>query len=67
MKDVNRHFIIRTYNYTLKKSQLVGYTGLVKLLGYGRAKRAIIAAYDSGLDKYTIKTRKGLKIDFYSK
>lgn len=62
----NKHFLIRIYYYDKKKSQIVRYNGLVKTIGLARAKMAIGDAYASCVDKYTLKTRKGLKIDFYA-
>lgn len=62
----NKHFLIRVYYYGSKKSQIVRYNGLVKTIGLARAKMAIREAYDSRADKYTLKTRKGFKIDFYA-
>ena len=62
----NKHFLIRVYNYNTKKSQIVRYNGLVKTIGLARAKMAILDAFNSRADKYTLKTRKGFKIDFYA-
>jgi len=46
---------------------LAGWPLLSKVIGEEMAFRAIRGAIDSGLDKWTWKLRRGLKIDFYSK
>ena len=61
----NKHFLIRIYYYN-EKSHIVRYNGLVKTIGLGHAKRLIYEAQSSKMYKYTYRSRKGFRIDFYA-
>lgn len=47
--------------------QLVGWPMLVDLIGKELAEKYLSRALSSPMDKYSVKLRRGLKIDFYSK
>lgn len=47
--------------------QLVGWPMLVDLIGEKLAEKYLSCALNSPMDKYSVKLRRGLKIDFYSK
>lgn len=62
----NKNFLIRCYDYTEKKSTLLRWRGLVNKVGFSRANLLATAAMNSQADKYTYRSRKGFKIDFYA-
>lgn len=62
----NKNFLIRCYDYTEKKSTLLRWAGLVNKVGYSRAKLIATAAKKDKTSKYTYRSRKGFKIDFYA-
>lgn len=62
----NKNFLIRIYDYNTKRSTIIRYNGLVAKIGLARAKIAIRDAINCKTHKYTIKSRKGFRIDFYA-
>lgn len=64
-KRMNREFRVKV-NYG-SMSLLVGWEGLVNLLGRHRAYLCVCEALESKTDKWTWKSRKGLKLSFYVK
>lgn len=62
---LNREFLLKIsgngYN------TLAGWPLLVELVGEDLANKALCRAISSGVDKYTWKLRRGIKLDFYSK
>lgn len=64
-KTLNQHFLLKIHG--LGYHQLAGYPLLVDLVGLELAEKAISKAFAAGMDKYTFKLRRGLKLDFYSK
>lgn len=47
--------------------QLAGWPLLTSLIGDELAEKALSRALEAGADKYSIRLRRGLKLDFYSK
>lgn len=64
-KRMNREFRVKV-NYG-SMSVLVGWDGLVKLVGRNRAYLCVCGALESKTDKWAWKSRKGLKLSFYVK
>lgn len=62
---MNRHFRVKVYGRNI--NTLVGWSGLVNLVGYSAAKSLVWAAYNAGMDKWSFCRFKGLKIHFYAK
>lgn len=62
---LNREFLVKISG--LGYHQLAGWPLLVSLIGEHLANKTLSAALSSPLDKYTVRLRRGLKIDFYSK
>ena len=64
-KRMNREFRVKIHGCGYHT--LVGWSGLNKAIGPELAEKAVLKAYESGLDKWTWSLRRGLKLDFYSK
>lgn len=62
---LNKEFRVKVSG--LGYHQLVGWPMLVNLIGQELAEKHLSRALSSPLDKYSVKLRRGLKIDFYSK
>lgn len=64
-KRMNREFRVKANHGSM--SVLVGWDGLVGLVGRTRAFLCVCEALGSKSDKWTWKSRKGLKLSFYVK
>lgn len=64
---VNRDFLIRYTTNDVKQSKFITASQYIALIGDVLAFKHFSQAFDKGLDKYTVKLRRGLKTDFYSK
>lgn len=64
-KRMNREFRVKVNHGSL--SVLVGWEGLVRLVGRNRAFLCVCEALESKTDKWTWKSRKGFKLSFYVK
>ncbi len=62
---LNREFLLKIHG--LGYHQLAGWPLLTSLIGTELAEKALSKALLAGMDKYTFKLRRGLKLDFYSK
>lgn len=62
---LNREFLLKISG--LGYHTLAGWPLLCSLVGEDLAEKAIRKAIASGVDKYTWKLRRGLRLDFYSK
>lgn len=62
---LNREFLLKVSGCGYHT--LAGWPLLVELVGVEFANKALSRAISSGMDKYTWKLRRGLKLDFYSK
>ena len=62
---MNREFRVKVHG--CGHHTLVGWSGLVSIIGQENAEKAVLKALSSGMDKWTWKLRRGLKLDFYSK
>lgn len=60
---INKNWKIKVYGNGL--NTLVGVSGLINLIGLELADKFVEKAFNSGLDKYVCKLRRGLKITFY--
>lgn len=63
---INRHFLIRTYNQS-EQSSLIGAYKLTNVIGRELAYKLFNRALESQTDVYTVKLRRGLKLQFVSK
>ena len=65
----NKDFIIRCYPAIRGKgnNSLLSYNTLVEHIGPELAHKHIDKAYKRGLDKYTFKLRRGVKVELASK
>jgi hypothetical protein len=68
-QTVNDNFIIRVYPSLtgLGNNSILSYNTLVDLIGEDLADKNIRKAWDSGLDKFTFKLRRGVKIELVAK
>lgn len=66
---INADFRIKVYGWIegVKIDKLVGVRGLLELIGVELANKFLKRAYNSGMDKFICKLRRGIKITFYSK
>lgn len=64
-RKMNSNFRVKVHG--LGYHTLVGWSGLNEIVGSEIAERAVCKAFEAGLDKWTWKLRRGLKLDFYSK
>lgn len=62
---MNREFRVKIHGCGYHT--LVGWSGLVEAIGLELAEKAVLRALDSGMDKWSWKLRRGLRLDFYSK
>lgn len=62
---LNREFLLKIHG--LGYHQLAGWPLLTRLVGEELAEKALSRALEAGMDKCTVKLRRGLKMDFYSK
>lgn len=62
---MNREFRVKIHGCGYHN--LVGWSGLVKAVGSELAEKAVLKAFESGMDKWTWKLRRGIRLDFYSK
>ena len=66
-KEMNANFRVVVEGSSLGRRVLVGWCGLVCVLGRSAAFLAVSRALSSRTDKCTINRRNGLKIEFYAK
>lgn len=64
-KIMNREFRVKVHGCGF--NTLVGWSGLVSIVGQEIAEKAVLKAFSSGMDKWTWRLRRGLRLDFYSK
>lgn len=64
---MNANFRVVVDGFNIGHRTLVGWSGLVCVLGRNDAFRAVYRALLSRTDKYTIRLRNGIKIEFYAK
>lgn len=62
---LNKEFLVKVSG--LGYHQLVGWPMLVELIGQKLAEKHLSRALNSQMDKYSVRLRRGLRIDFYSK
>jgi len=67
---INLNFRIKVYGRDVNGKRintLVGVTGLINLIGMELFNKLVTKAFNSLLDCFVAKLRRGLKISFYSK
>lgn len=64
-KRMNREFRVKVNHGSI--SMLVGWSGLVSMVGRHRAYLCVCRALESKSDKWTWKSRNGLRLSFYVK
>lgn len=69
----NRMSAVMNSNFRVKlvgcgyRHMLVGWSGLVDAIGYGLAKRGVQRAMEYQAGRYTLRLRRGLRVEFYPK
>lgn len=67
---INMNFRIKVYGHDengKRINTLVGVSGLIRLIGMELFNKLVTKAFNSLLDCFVAKLRRGLKISFYSK
>ena len=62
---MNREFRVKVHGCGYHT--LVGWSGLVGIIGQELAEKAVLKAFSSKTDKWSWRLRRGLKLDFYAK
>lgn len=67
--EINRDYRIKVFGFLdgKKINTLVGWSGLLNIIGAELAEKFVERAYASGMDYTHCKLRRGLKVSFYNK
>lgn len=67
---INRNYRLKVYGfdaYGNKVNKLVGFRGLIELIGSDLVNKFVARTLKAGQDKCTCKLRRGLQVTFYNK
>jgi len=67
--EINRDYRIKVFGFFNDKkiNTLVGWSGLLNIIGAELAEKFVERAYASGMDYTHCKLRRGIKVSFYNR